>query len=189
MTTVHQNLVVSTKDSLLEMPRNFTGKPLKLCGERIVMFVDDSNLFYALRKIRVRKDLKIYQDLRNRLNVEDIYIYMSLNPESETEKKLIRSLRRISFHVHAKPIVQRLDGTRKANLDVEITWAMCSKADSYDVVILVSGDGDFCWAVKRLKQMGKCVVVVGLNSMTSPLLKNAANSYVDLESLFDIKAS
>ena len=42
------------------------------------------------------------------------------------------------------------DGTRKANLDVEIAVDMLSLAGRYDTAVLVSGDEDFVYAVNAV---------------------------------------
>ena len=176
-------------NNMREMPNqflNFTGK-----NSRVFLFGDDSNFFYAFKRLGIKRDLQAYLNLSNLFNVDalDTYIYISLNPKHESEKWLIGKLKQNNFQVFVKEIVERADGTRKANVDTKIAWDMRDRLDDYDVAILVSGDGDFTCIVEMLKRSGKCVVVVGLSSMTSRALKNMADYFIDLEELFFREAS
>jgi uncharacterized LabA/DUF88 family protein len=158
---------------------------------RIFLFGDDSNIFYAFKRLGIKRNLQAYLDLTNLFNVDalDTYIYMSLNPKHESEKWLVGKLKQNNFQVFVKKIVERADGTRKGNVDTKIAWDMRDRLNDYDVAILVSGDGDFACIVEMLKRHGKCVVVVGLSSMTSRALKNMADYFIDLEELFFRQAS
>ena len=55
--------------------------------------------------------------------------------------------------------------------------------DSYDVAILVSGDGDFAYAVKTVKDLGKHVEVAAFESNLSWELANIA----DKRHFFDVE--
>jgi uncharacterized LabA/DUF88 family protein len=172
-----------------EMPNRFLSFIRQ--NSRVFLFGDDSNFFYAFKRLGIKRNLQAYLDLINLFNVDalDTYIYMSLNPKNEWEDLLIHQLRRNNFQVFVKKIVERADGTRKGNVDTKIAWDMRDRLDDYDVAILVSGDGDFTCIVEMLKRRGKCVVVVGLSSMTSRALKNMADYFIDLEELFFRQAS
>lgn len=52
------------------------------------------------------------------------------------------------------------DGSRKANMDVEIAMAATTAALTADTLVLLSGDGDFIPLVKSLSRQGKRVLVV-----------------------------
>jgi len=176
-------------NQMKEMTNQFPNFARK--NSRVFLFGDDSNFFYAFRRLGIKRDLQAYLDLINLFNVDalDTYIYMSLNPKHEAEKWLIGKLKQNNFQVFVKKIVERADGTRKANVDTKIAWDMRDRLDDYEVAILVSGDGDFTCIVEMLKRKGKCVVVVGLSSMTSRALKNMADYFIDLEEIFLREAS
>jgi uncharacterized LabA/DUF88 family protein len=75
------------------------------------------------------------------------------------------------------------DGSKKANLDVEIAVDMMALVDSYDTAVLVSGDGDLAYAVNSVSYRGVRVEVVSLRSMTSDSLINVSDRYIDLEAI------
>jgi uncharacterized LabA/DUF88 family protein len=94
-------------------------------------------------------------------------------------------MRRNGYRVIAKDLVQLPDGSKKANLDVEIAVDMMALVDSYDTAVLVSGDGDLAYAVNSVSYRGVRVEVVSLRSMTSDSLINVSDRYIDLEAIKD----
>jgi len=67
-------------------------------------------------------------------------------------------MRRNGYRVIAKDLVQLPDGSKKANLDVEIAVDMMALVGSYDTAVLVSGDAPH--AVNAVSYRGARVEVV-----------------------------
>jgi len=73
---------------------------------------------------------------------------------------------------------------RKANFDVEIATDALELADSYDTLILFSGDSDFEYLLKFLKsKKGRSVVVVSTKHHVSRELISSCDFYLDLKKL------
>jgi len=89
-------------------------------------------------------------------------------------------MRRNGFRVIHKELKTFYDGTRKANLDVEIAVDMLSLAGRYDTAVLVSGDEDFVYAVNAVAYKGCRVEVAGFRSNTAPKLIDVADYFIDL---------
>jgi hypothetical protein len=77
------------------------------------------------------------------------------------------------------------DGSRKANLDVEIAVVMLSLAGRYDTAVLVSGDEDFVYAVNAVAYKGCRVEIAGFRSNTAPKLIDVADCFIDLGEIAD----
>ncbi len=92
-------------------------------------------------------------------------------------------MRRNGYRVVTKDLIQLPDGSKKANLDVEIAVDMMRLANHLDTAILVSGDGDLAYAVDAITYRGVRVEVVSLRSMTSDSLINVADCYIDLDTI------
>ena len=92
-------------------------------------------------------------------------------------------MRRNGYRVITKDLIQLADGSKKANLDVEIAVDMITLAGHYDTAVLVSGDGDLAYAANAISFQGVRVEVVSLRSMTSDSLINVADRYIDLDSI------
>jgi hypothetical protein len=78
------------------------------------------------------------------------------------------------------------DGTRKANLDVEIAVDMLSLAGRYDTAVLVSGDEDFVYAINAVAYKGCRVEVAGFRSNTAPRLIDVADFFIDLGEISEL---
>jgi hypothetical protein len=94
-------------------------------------------------------------------------------------------MRRNGFRVIHKELKTFYDGTRKANLDVEIAVDMLSLAGRYDTAVLVSGDEDFVYAVNAVAYKGCRVEVAGFRSNTAPKLIDVADYFIDLGEIAD----
>ena len=72
---------------------------------------------------------------------------------------------------------------RKANFDVEIALDAREFVNSYDTLVLFSGDSDFDYLVKMLRERGKRVIVVSSRHHISKELIKSCNKYIDLKKL------
>ncbi len=87
-------------------------------------------------------------------------------------------LRGIGFDVQLKPYIQRSDGSAKGDWDVGIAIDVMDHAVDVDVVVLVSGDGDFALLVDRIRQKyGLQVEVYGVEALTAQGLVRSASAF------------
>jgi uncharacterized protein (TIGR00288 family) len=87
----------------------------------------------------------------------------------------------LGIETRIKPLQEYYGGLKKADWDVGIVIDAIRAANSVDVVILVSGDGDFIPLVEYLKNQGKRVEVIAFGRSTSSKLKEEADEFIDLE--------
>ena len=77
-----------------------------------------------------------------------------------------------------KPFIQRSDGSAKGDWDVGIALDAIDYAEFSDVVVLVSGDGDFDLLAEKIKiKHNAAVEVYGVASLTADSLKQAASQF------------
>jgi hypothetical protein len=95
-------------------------------------------------------------------------------------------MRRNGFRVVQKELKTFYDGTRKANLDVEIAVDMLSLAGRYDTAVLVSGDEDFVYALNAVAYKGCRVEVAGFRSNTAPRLIDVSDFFIDLGDIAEL---
>lgn len=153
---------------------------------RVAIFIDGSNLFYAALQLGIEID---YTKLLCRLTAGSrllrSFFYTGVDRSNEKQQGFLLWMRRNGYRVISKDLVQLPDGSKKANLDVEIAVDMMALVGSYDTAVLVSGDGDLAYAVDAVSYRGVRVEVVSLRSMTSDSLINVADRYIDLEGIKD----
>ncbi|MFN3359855.1 MAG: NYN domain-containing protein [Pseudanabaenaceae cyanobacterium] len=153
---------------------------------RIAIFIDGSNLFYAALQLGIEIDYtKLLKRLTGNSRLLRAFFYTGVDRTNEKQQGFLLWMRRNGYRVISKELVQLPDGSKKANLDVEIAVDMMALIGSYDTAVLVSGDGDLAYAVDAASYRGVRVEVVSLRSMTSDHLINVADRYIDLESIRD----
>jgi uncharacterized LabA/DUF88 family protein len=158
------------------------------CGQgdrnRTAIFIDGSNLFYAAMQLGIELDYtKLLSCLTANTQLLRAFFYTGIDRTNEKQLGFLLWMRRNGYRVVTKDLVQLPDGSKKANLDVEIAVDMLTLAKHVDTAILVSGDGDLAYAVNTVAYQGVRVAVVSLRSMTSDSLINVADCYVDLETI------
>jgi uncharacterized LabA/DUF88 family protein len=149
---------------------------------RVAIFIDGSNLFYAALQLGIEIDYsKLLCRLTNGSRLLRAFFYTGVDRTNDKQQGFLLWMRRNGYRVIAKDLVQLPDGSKKANLDVEIAVDLMCLAGSYDTAIIVSGDGDLAYAANAVSYRGARVEVVSLRSMTSDSLINVADRYIDLD--------
>jgi len=151
---------------------------------RVAIFIDGSNLFYAAMQLGIELDYtRLLSCLTANARLLRAFFYTGIDRANEKQQGFLLWMRRNGYRVVTKDLIQLPDGSKKANLDVEIAVDMLTLADHVDTAILVSGDGDLSYAVNAIAYRGVRVAVVSLRSMTSDSLINVADCYIDLETI------
>jgi uncharacterized LabA/DUF88 family protein len=148
---------------------------------KVAIFIDGNNLFHAARFHNIDIDYnKLLRVLLGDGRLFRAFFYTGVDAGAERQQGFLLWMRRNGFRVVQKELKTFYDGTRKANLDVEIAVDMLSLAGRYDTAVLVSGDEDFVYAVNSVAYKGCRVEVVGFRSNTAPKLIDVADCFIDL---------
>ncbi|KZX02108.1 nuclease [Pseudoalteromonas luteoviolacea] len=151
--------------------------------EKVSIFVDVQNIYYTTRSAFKRNfDYNQFWALATKdRKVVNAYAY-AINRGDEKQVQFQNILRAIGFNVKLKPFIQRSDGTAKGDWDVGITIDVLECAKESDIVILVSGDGDFDILASTVREkFGTQVEVYGVEALTAKSLINAATRYNPIE--------
>ena len=132
--------------------------------QRIVIFIDNSNIFKGFRKYNVKADYEILKNIIvSDRELKKICLYEGVvYPISLEKKKWYEELSNRSGYV-IKASFDKIasSGAIEKKVDINIAVDIISFAyeDIYDTAVLVSGDGDFVPIVKKVKEMGKNVEI------------------------------
>jgi uncharacterized LabA/DUF88 family protein len=149
---------------------------------RVAIFIDGNNLFHAARSAGVEIDYaKLLNFLRGESPLLRAFFYTGVDERAERQQGFLLWMRRNGYRVVQKELKTFPDGTKKANLDVEIAVDMLSLVGNYDTAILVSGDEDFAYAINVIAYKGVRVEVAGFRANTSPRLIDVADRYIDFD--------
>jgi uncharacterized LabA/DUF88 family protein len=148
---------------------------------RVAVFIDGNNLFHAARFHNIDIDYtKLLRVLLGDGRLLRAFFYTGVDVGAERQQGFLLWMRRNGFRVVQKELKTFYDGTRKANLDVEIAVDMLSLAGRYDTAVLVSGDEDFVYAINAVAYKGCRVEVAGFRSNTAPRLIDVGDYFIDL---------
>lgn len=154
---------------------------------RVAVFIDGNNLFHAARFHNIDLDYnKLLRVLLGDGRLLRAFFYTGVDAGAERQQGFLLWMRRNGFRVVQKELKTFYDGTRKANLDVEIAVDMLSLAGKYDTAVLVSGDEDFVYAVNAVAYKGCRVEVAGYRSNTAPKLIDVADFFIDLGEISEL---
>jgi uncharacterized LabA/DUF88 family protein len=154
---------------------------------RVAVFIDGNNLFHAARFHNIDIDYnKLLRLLLGDGRLLRAFFYTGVDAGAERQQGFLLWMRRNGFRVVQKELKTFYDGTRKANLDVEIAVDMLSLAGRYDTAVLVSGDEDFVYALNAIAYKGCRVEVAGFRSNTAPRLIDVADFFIDLGDIAEL---
>ncbi|MBA2606764.1 MAG: NYN domain-containing protein [Acidobacteria bacterium] len=154
---------------------------------RVAVFIDGNNLFHAARFHNIDIDYnKLLRVLLGDGRLLRAFFYTGVDAGAERQQGFLLWMRRNGFRVIQKELKTFYDGTRKANLDVEIAVDMLSLAGRYDTAVLVSGDEDFVYALNAVAYKGCRVEVAGFRSNTAPRLIDVADFFIDLGDIAEL---
>jgi uncharacterized LabA/DUF88 family protein len=147
---------------------------------KVAIFVDVQNIYYTSRQVFKRNfDYNAFWARASKgREVIKAFAY-AIDRGDQKQHEFQNILRAIGFEVKLKPFIQRSDGSAKGDWDVGITIDMMDYAIDADVIVLVSGDGDFDLLVNKLRiDKGKRVEVYGVPKLTAASLINAASEFI-----------
>ena len=165
----------------LDTPQPTEGdRPYGITSEqpRVGVFVDVQNMFYAAKdRFGRRVDyIKLLDLIVGPRYLMVAYAYVVQIPEIN-QSSFLSLLEHNGYTIKSKDLRLRGDGSAKGDWDVGIAVDVVSMLGSLDVVILASGDGDFCPLAELIKQQDKRVEVVAFEHNTSMDLQQIADQF------------
>ncbi len=145
---------------------------------RVGVFVDVQNMFYAAKdRFERRVDyIKLLDLIVGPRQLVAAYVYIVQIPEIK-QGNFISLLEHNGYTIRSKDLRLRGDGSAKGDWDVGIAVDVVSMLGVLDVVILASGDGDFCPLAELIKQQHKRIEVVAFEHNTSMDLQAMADQF------------
>ena len=152
-------------------------------SQRIGVLVDVQNLYYSARSLyhkKVNFENILKEAVGNRTLIRAIaYV---VKTEEFKEKTFFEALERIGYEIKAKDLQIFYGGNKKADWDVGLAMDAIELAAKLDVIVLVSGDGDYIPLVQHLKRAFGCKVEgMAFGKTTSSKLREEVDGFTDLD--------
>ena len=151
--------------------------------QRVGIFIDTQNMYYSARYLFKRKvDFKhIVEDATSGRRLIRAMAYV-IRTKGEEGRPFFDALEKAGIELREKDLIEYASGHKKGDWDVGIAVDAIQMSEKLDVVVLLSGDGDYKPLVEYLKNARGCrVEAMAFGKSTSRLLKEAVDEFIDLD--------
>jgi uncharacterized LabA/DUF88 family protein len=150
--------------------------------QRVGVLVDVQNLYYSARvvyKKKVNFGALLKEAVGDRKLIRAL-AYVIKTPEG-LEEKFFEALGKQGFEVKTKDLQVFAGGAKKGDWDVGITVDAIKLSQSLDVIVLISGDGDYIPMLEYIQNTNGCLVeVMAFGESASNKLKEKADKFTDI---------
>ena len=157
-------------------------KIFKYKDQRVAILIDTQNLYHSARSLynkRVNFKEVVKEALAGRQLVRAVaYV---ITTKAQTEKPFFEALAKMGIEIRERPLQEFYGGAKKANWDVGMVVDAIRFAEVVDVIVVISGDGDFISLDDYLKNKGRQVEIVAFGRSTSSRLIEVADDFIDLD--------
>jgi uncharacterized LabA/DUF88 family protein len=157
---------------------------------KVAIFLDVPNLIYATEQMGIRIHfgrLLDYLTEGRQLVRATAYAPITDDPMTRFEsQRFVAPVINHGYKIVTKPWKRFADGSMKANFDIELAVDILTMSDRLDVVVLLSGDGDFRRVCELVESKGVRVEVVAFAQSCAKELRDVADQYTDLSSIMNI---
>lgn len=154
--------------------------------QRVGIFIDVQNVYHSAKNL-YRSRVNFQELIRTLVGGRQLIRSVAYVVKSEYvagEESFFEALRKTGLELRTKDLQINVDGSKKADWDVGMAVDAIRMAESLDVIILVTGDGDFVPLIEYLKWgMGRQVEVAGFSRTASQKIKEHADRFTELESI------
>jgi|SRR5690625_1223259 len=169
-----------------------TGEELRLvpgewATQRVALFVDSQNLFYAARQARGRNidyEYLLRLGVRNR-HMHSATAYVVEREGESTAFGFVTRLSTLGYRVKRRNVrVHRVDdegrNVLEGDWDMGIAMDIVRAWDHADVIVLASGDGDFTPVVELAQERGKRVELLAFRETAAQAILDIVDRFIDL---------
>ncbi len=160
----------------------------KLARGKVAVFIDAANLELSAKDRGWKVDYrKLYKWLKDADKLKYLGFF-TVRFDNKSHDAFLTLLKKTGYKLVTKPLKiiknkSKIGHTRKANFDVEIAVETMKQINSFDTLILFSGDSDFDCLLKELKRENKKIIIVSTKYHISRELIKRADNYIDLRKI------
>lgn len=151
--------------------------------QRVAVLIDVQNMYHSAKnlyqaRVNFKEVLKTATAGRKLIRA----LAYVVRTESGEEQGFFEALQRIGVELRIKDLQVFAGGIKKGDWDVGLAIDAIKIADKVDVVVLITGDGDFVPLIDYLKMnKGALVELIAFGKSASSRIKESADEFTDLE--------
>jgi len=150
--------------------------------QRVGVLVDVSNMYHSAKNL-YNKRVNFKEVLKDAVAGRKLIraIAYVISTEGKEEINFFEALSQQGFEVKMKELQIFTGGAKKADWDVGITVDAIKLSEKLDVVVLITGDGDYLPLVSYLQNTKGCLVeVMAFRKTASSKLVEEADDFINL---------
>ncbi len=153
-------------------------------AQRVAVFVDIQNMYYSAKNL-YKKKVNFGEILRIAIGDRKLVraIAYVIKADVEQEGNFFEAIHKQGYEVKAKDLQVFLGGAKKGDWDVGIAMDVMRIAPKVDVIVLVSGDGDFKDLFEHVKSLGCRAEMIAFKKTASSRLLEEADQFTDLDQI------
>ena len=165
-----------------------------MSDERVMVFIDGSNLFHCLKEDFDRLDLNFELFVAKLVGVRHLVrtYYFGAPPRPDLDPEAIKKQQgflealksKDYFQVRLGKLVRHEGKYHEKGVDVLLAVEMIQLAPNYDTATLVSGDGDLVAPVAAVQRLGKHVENASTPSSLARELRQQCDKGITLDNAF-----
>ncbi|PIQ67298.1 hypothetical protein CO173_04220 [Candidatus Uhrbacteria bacterium CG_4_9_14_3_um_filter_41_35] len=147
---------------------------------RVGVFIDVQNMYYSARNLYNQK-VNFENIVKETVGDASLVraIAYTISTKGGDEEPFFEALRKSGIEVVSKELLEYSGGNKKGDWDVGVTIDIIRMLDMLDVVVLVSGDGDFVPLTDFVRSRGRIVHIASFRESTSSSLVESADIYTN----------
>ncbi|MBU0531684.1 NYN domain-containing protein [Patescibacteria group bacterium] len=149
--------------------------------QRVAVFIDTQNMYYSARNVfnqKVNFGNIVKDAVGDRKLIRATAYVVSTKTGEETP--FFEALQKLGIETKEKELMTYISGLKKADWDVGIAVDAIKMLDMVDVIVLVSGDGDFIPLAEYVRSRGRLMEVISFRETTSTRLTEAVDKYTNM---------
>jgi len=150
--------------------------------QKVAVFVDVQNMYYSAKNLYSSKvDFgKVLQVAIAGRKLIRAFAYV-IKADVGAEKEFFGALEKIGFEVRGKELQVFYDGAKKGDWDVGLCMDAVRMIPKIDVMVLVSGDGDYTDLIEYAQSQGVKAEIIAFGRTSSSKLHEVCDLFSDMD--------
>jgi uncharacterized LabA/DUF88 family protein len=150
--------------------------------QKVGVFIDVQNMYYSAKnlygsKVDFGKVLQVAVSGRKLIRA---FAYV-IKADVGSEKEFFGALEKIGFEVREKELQIFYDGAKKGDWDVGLCMDAVRMIPKIDVMILVSGDGDYTDLIEYAQSQGVKAEIIAFGRTASSKIYDVCDLFTDMD--------
>lgn len=161
-------------------------RPTQHKEQRVAVFADVQNMYYSAKNLYSAKvDFsKVLSEAVSGRRLIRAFAYV-IKADVGAEKEFFDALYKIGFEVREKELQVFYGGAKKGDWDVGLCMDVIRMLPKIDVLVLVSGDGDYVDMLSYARSQGVRTEIIAFGQTGSSKLFDEADDVVDMSKMPD----